>query len=244
MSEGIGDAMGNREHSLPPGQVEVQAFRRFGLPWFTWRFPTDTESIAFDIVGDVARTLHVDAQWPGLPRVEQVSDFHCVTTWSNRGLRWSGVRFRDVHALLAVAEAGVAADAGFVVLRGQDGYRTSLPLADLLADDVLLADRLDGEPLSMEHGAPLRLVAPAHYGYKNVKHIAAIEFLRDGSRHRFPGPGFMEHPRARVAFQERGKYLPAAVYRALYRPLIGVTSWMARVFAERFRQRRSRENAR
>jgi DMSO/TMAO reductase YedYZ molybdopterin-dependent catalytic subunit len=50
-----------------------------------------------------------------------------------------------------------------------------LLLSDLLAAEVLLADILDGLPLSMEHGAPLRLVAPAHYGYKSVKHLSGIE---------------------------------------------------------------------
>jgi DMSO/TMAO reductase YedYZ molybdopterin-dependent catalytic subunit len=92
-------------------------------------------------------------------------------------------------------------------------------LEDLMADDVLLADTLNGEKLTIDHGAPLRLVAPAHYGYKNVKHIHMIEFWEDGSHFRFPlpYPNLMNHPRARVALEERVNYLPQRVVRSLYR---------------------------
>jgi DMSO/TMAO reductase YedYZ molybdopterin-dependent catalytic subunit len=160
----------------------------------------------------------------GLPRVEQVSDFHCVTTWSVRAVRWGGVRFADFHRLV-LREARPADDARFVVLRGADGYRSILLLEDLLHDDVLLADTLEGEPLPIQHGAPLRLVAPAHYGYKNVKHLMAIDYLRDRRRYRFPlpYPALMDHPRGRVALEERACVLPGRLARILYRPLIAMT---------------------
>ena len=120
--------------------------------------------------------------------------------------------------------AGAPADAAFVVLRGQDGARSSLPLEDLLAPEVLLADRLDGQPLPIAHGAPLRLVAPAHYGYKSVKHVNRIEFWRSGANYRPVGFRFMVHPRARVAHEERGQWVPGRVLRYLYRPLVRSTA--------------------
>ena len=159
-----------------------------------------------------------------IARVEQCSDFHCVTTWTSKGLHWSGVRFSDFYQQIAVPLAGASADATFVVLRGQDGARTSLPLEDLLAPDVLLADRLNGQPLSIAHGAPLRLVAPAHYGYKSVKHLNRIEFWRSSANYRPFGLRFMVHPRARVACEERGQWVPGWILRYLYRPLIGPTA--------------------
>jgi DMSO/TMAO reductase YedYZ molybdopterin-dependent catalytic subunit len=215
---------------LPPGQVATEEFRRFGLPWFAHRFPTETDRIAIHISGDVAAPFKAIEQLALLPRVEQVSDLHCVTSWSKCSLRWHGIRFRDFYEKLVIPAARPSADATLVVFVGQDGYRNALPLEDLLADDVLLAMSLDGNALTIDHGAPLRLVAPAHYGYKNVKHVHRIEFRRNLSRHRrFPGPGFMSHPRARVALQERGKYLPGWLYRILYRPLIGPTNWAFRV---------------
>jgi DMSO/TMAO reductase YedYZ molybdopterin-dependent catalytic subunit len=158
-----------------------------------------------------------------IARVEQCSDFHCVTTWTRRALQWSGVRFSDFYQQIVVPLARPAPDAAFVVLRGQDGARTSLPLEDLLAPDVLLADRLNGQPLPIEHGAPLRLVAPAHYGYKSVKHLNRIEFWRSSASYRPFGLHFMVHPRARVAQEERGQWVPGWLLRYLYRPLIRPT---------------------
>lgn len=214
---------------LPPGQRETKEFHRFGLTWLAARYPYETKRIAVELAGDVAAALELGALWDSLPRVEQISNFHCVTSWSVRDLRWSGVRFNEFYEKVVADKVRPEPDATLVVFIGQDGYRNALPLEDLLAADVLLADRLDGEPLSVEHGAPLRLVAPAHYGYKNVKHLSRIEFRREAKRHhRIPGPIFMSHPRGRVALQERGRGLPGWVYRLLYRPLIGITVWAFR----------------
>ncbi len=168
--------------------------------------------------------MEVGRELESIQRVEQVSDFHCVTTWTRRGLRWSGFRFSDFYEQIVAPLARPVPGATFVVLRGQDGARTSLPLDDLLAPDVLLADRLDGQPLPIEHGAPIRLVAPAHYGYKSVKHLSRIEFWRSSASYRPFGPRFMVHPRARVAREERGQWFPGWLLRYLYRPLIRPTA--------------------
>lgn len=210
---------------LPPGQREVAHLPRFGLIPFAVRFPSIVDRTPLRIEGGLAASFEAGEHLAGLPRVEQIADLHCVTTWSRRGLRWSGWRFVDVYRQILLSLAGVAADARFVVLRGQDGARTSLPLDDLLAPEVLLADRLDGVPLPLAHGAPLRLVAPAHYGYKSVKHLHRIEFQRSGADYRPLGVRFMEHPRARVSFEERGQGLPGWLLRYLYRPLIRPTAW-------------------
>lgn len=209
---------------LPPGQREVARMPRFGLTPFAPRFPSVVDRVQLRIEGDVATPVDAGERLADLPRVEQVSDFHCVTTWSRRALRWSGWRFADFYRQIVLPLAGAAADAHFVVLRGQDGARTSLPLHDLLTGDVLLADRLDGAPLPLAHGAPLRLVAPAHYGYKSVKHLHRIEFQRSDAGYRPIGLRFMQHPRARVDLEERGQGVPGWLLRHLYRPLIGPTA--------------------
>lgn len=211
---------------LPPGQFLLDEFPRFGLGKFARRFPTNPDQLAVRIGGDVERPLSIgQAQLAGLERVEIQADFHCVTCWSVRNQRWSGYRFADFYAAIVRGQAGPEADANLVVLRAADGYASSLPLEDLLAGEVLLADRLDGEPLGIKHGAPLRLVAPTHYGYKNVKHLTAIEFWRDARNYRFPRPypKLMDHPRARVALEERTRWLPAWLIRPLYRRLIRST---------------------
>ncbi len=208
---------------LPPGQRAIADFPRFGLDQFARRFPPETARIEIRCSGAVASEVLLADALQNLPRVEQISDFHCVTTWSKRGLRWGGVRFADFYEQVIVPRAQPQPEAACVILRGQDGARTSMLLADLLAPDVLLADTLDGAPLPLAHGAPLRLVAPAHYGYKSVKHLSRLEFRRDDHGFRASGLRFMQHPRARVAWEERGRWFPGWFLRYLYRPLIGGT---------------------
>lgn len=149
-------------------------------------------------------------------RVERRADLHCVTTWSSLDLVWSGIPFRTVHDGL-LRTVGVARSARWVTFVGLDGYRACLRLDDALADDVLLADRLDGAPLTMDHGAPSRVVAPAQYAYKSVKHLCAIEYRRDYD----PGTaGWWSHPRGRVALEERSRYLPGPLWRVVWRALL------------------------
>lgn len=205
---------------MPPGQREIQEFPRFGLTPFASRFPKETDHIEIRIDGDVGQSIVLSEELGNLPRVGQTSDFHCVTTWTVRSLQWGGVRFSDLFEQIVMPKVQPEPDASLVVFRCQDGYSASLPLDDLKADNVMLADELDGTPLSIGHGAPLRLVAPAHYGYKNPKHLCGIEFWRDGRKYRSAAFQFMDHPRARVAFEERGRGISGKLLRIIYRPFV------------------------
>ncbi len=211
------------ETHLPPGQRAIATFPRFGLIEFAGRFPEVSGDDGIKVSGDVGNPVTIGAEMARLPRVEQTSDFHCVTTWSSLGLQWGGVRFADFYRELVVPLAAPSADATFVVLRARDGAHISLPLEDLLQGDVLLADRLHGEALTVEHGGPMRIVAPGHYGYKNIKFINRIEFWRTGDNYRPYGFRFMAHPRGRVWLEERGQWIPGWVLRYVYRPMIGPT---------------------
>ncbi len=225
---------------LPPGQVEVEDFPRFGLMNFAFRFPTETGRIEIAVDGDVERPTRFAAELGSLERVEQVSDLHCVTTWTRQGLRWGGWRFRDFYEQLVVPRVRPEAGATLVVLRSQDGLAQSLPLEDTLAPDVLLADYLDGERLSVAHGAPIRLIAPAHYGCKSVRHLNAVEFWRDSRHYRFPGPRLlMNHPRARVMHEERGRLFPPWVFRRVFPALIPPVRWLFAAGLRRHQQRGS-----
>lgn len=213
----------NEKAILPPGQFELDQFPRFGLTPFAYRYPKNIDTISIRVKGDVVSETVLSDQLSELERVDQVSDFHCVTTWSRRNLKWSGYRFRDVFESIIQPQAQPDSEAGFVIIRGQDGYRTSMQLDDLLAADVLLADQLNDAPLSIEHGAPMRLVAPAHYGYKSIKHVEKIEFCCE-SRELFPfGLRFLIHARGRVALEERSSGAPAWLVRRLYKPFIKPT---------------------
>lgn len=229
------------ETKLPPGQYELDQFPRFGLSQFANRFPKETRQVYLKITGDVDESITISDELRHLPRVDQTSDFHCVTTWTRRSLRWSGFRFSDFYERIVIPRARPQRDALFVIFRCQDGYASSLPLADLLVDTVLLADHLNGELLPIEHGAPLRLVAPAHYGYKNPKHVCAVEFWRDDRQYRPPTPfRFMNHPRARVALEERGRGVPGWLLRYPYRPMVRVGIWQFQRALERHLRVRSR----
>jgi DMSO/TMAO reductase YedYZ molybdopterin-dependent catalytic subunit len=124
--------------------------------------------------GLVERPLSLDYRsLRALPRVEQVSTFHCVTGWTVKNVHWAGVRMHDVLAAAGPRPAGHA-------LRFTSAEH---PYVDYLTDDqaglpdVLLAYEMDGRPLPREHGAPLRLVIPDMYGYKNVKWLARIDVV-------------------------------------------------------------------
>ncbi len=97
-----------------------------------------------------------------LPRVKVFADFHCVTRWSRLGNLWEGVTTRELIA----RAGGVRPEARFVVAYGYDrGWTTNLPLDRFLAADALVAILHDGEPLTIEHGGPARLVVPELYAW-------------------------------------------------------------------------------
>lgn len=108
-----------------------------------------------------------------LPRARQVSDFHCVTGWTVRDVRWSGVRLGDLFDLVEPLPAAKAVR--FVSL--EQPYDDSLTLEQLRLPDVMLALELDGKPLSRPHGAPARVVIPEMYGYKGVKWLTRMELV-------------------------------------------------------------------
>ena len=120
--------------------------------------------------------------WPqflDLPQAEDVSDFHCVTTWSRMDNRWTGVRFRTLAELAIPSPT-----ATHVLCTGYDHmpgthipYTTNLPLARAVEEDVLLVHTWDGAPLPHEHGGPCRMITPKLYAWKGTKWVRTIEFL-------------------------------------------------------------------
>lgn len=203
---------------LPPGQRALQEFPRFGIPEFARR-PIRDRDIRLTISGLVRNEVVLTAaELSKLPRVTLTADFHCAAGWSHRNLAWSGFRFADVWT--AFVQSRLPAGEGFVLLRCQDSFRTSIPLADLLVPDVLLVDQLNGQPLTLAHGAPVRLIAPAHYGYKNAKHLVRIELASSDRRYVSLLDRLLDHPRARIDYEERGQLLPGWLLRYAFRPFI------------------------
>ena len=108
-----------------------------------------------------------------LPRAHQVSTFHCVTGWTVKNVRWGGVRLQDVFA-----QARPLPDAhALAFVSAEDPYVDFLTMKQASLAAVMLAYEMDGKPLPREHGAPLRLVIPEMYGYKNVKWLNRIQLV-------------------------------------------------------------------
>jgi DMSO/TMAO reductase YedYZ molybdopterin-dependent catalytic subunit len=155
---------------LPPGQTLTTGFPVLDLgvkpevPLDQWRLTID---------GLVEKPVTLDwAQFNALPQVEDVSDFHCVTSWSKYDCRWSGVAFATLCELVEPMP-----EAHFVYFTSFDEYSTNVPMEKCLDDDVLVATRFDGQPITREHGGPARVIIPKLYAWKGAKFVKGIAFL-------------------------------------------------------------------
>jgi DMSO/TMAO reductase YedYZ molybdopterin-dependent catalytic subunit len=157
------------ERRVPPGQYLTDKF-----PILSYgpapRF--NPEKWDFRVLGLVEGPLRFSyEEFRALPHSRQVSDFHCVTTWSRLDNVWEGVKVRDLMKLVKLKP-----EAHFVLVHCDAGYTANLPLEAFLDDDVMLAHRHDGRDLTPDHGWPLRLVVPKLYAWKSAKWVRAIEF--------------------------------------------------------------------
>jgi DMSO/TMAO reductase YedYZ molybdopterin-dependent catalytic subunit len=215
---------------LPKGQRVIGHFLRFGAPSFARRLPKGRavllERLEIRTEEGACNVVPLD-ELGGLTRREVVADFHCVTTWSYPQVVWSGYPFAAFYERLVVPRLQPGFEPKYIEFRALDGYAVCVHLEDVLEDGVLLADRLNGRPLPVEHGAPYRLVVPQLYGYKNVKHVTGL-VLRTTYRRTAVERQTFAHPRGRVALEERGRVLPSWFYRYLYRALFPLTARLYR----------------
>jgi DMSO/TMAO reductase YedYZ molybdopterin-dependent catalytic subunit len=158
------------ENRLPPGQRLVHDFPVLDLgvkpevPLDQWRLK---------IHGQVENPVTLDwAQFMALPQFTDVSDFHCVTTWSRFDMEFTGVAFLTLAELVRPK-----ASATHVFFKAYDGYSTNNPLDVMMDDDVLVAHSWQGKPLTVEHGGPARVIVPKRYAWKGAKWVREIVFL-------------------------------------------------------------------
>jgi DMSO/TMAO reductase YedYZ molybdopterin-dependent catalytic subunit len=168
-----------RQNRLPPGQrlTDKWPVLHYG------KVPSiDVTKWTFTIAGLVEkeRSLTYD-EFTALPQVEVFSDIHCVTTWSRYNNTWEGVSTSAIREI-----AGIKPEAKYVIVHGEGGFTTNLPLEDFFGEDALFALKHDGKPLTAEHGGPVRLVVPRLYFWKSAKWVTGIE-LKDKNE-----PGFWE----------------------------------------------------
>jgi len=167
------------EGRLPPGQsltLKWPVLHSGSVPEF------DPATWDFRVWGLVERPLRFTwAEFSALSKIRTMSDFHCVTRWSRFENTWDGVAFSEIVKLARPKPA-----ANFVMVHAEQGFTANLPLADLMRDNVLLATHHDGQPLSPDHGYPLRLIVPHLYAWKSVKWLRGLEFMEHDA------PGFWE----------------------------------------------------
>ena len=214
--------------ALPPGQRAVLGFPRFGVD-VVHPPPQIPDGMSIEITGQLTRHVSLTSgDLESLPRRIVVADLHCVAGWSALDLQWEGVAFPDLYRLVIEPALIDPTKVGYIVFVGLDGFRSIVTLQDALVENVVVADRLGGQPLTGDHGGPVRLVSPDQYGFVSTKHLCRIELLRSEP------PGFYHptkrvqraltmvrpHRRARVAREERHRYLPSWLARRVYRLLV------------------------
>jgi DMSO/TMAO reductase YedYZ molybdopterin-dependent catalytic subunit len=170
-----------KEKKLPPGQSPVDRILSWGIdhPGITSANPRlKLETYTLTIDGEVEKPVKLSwAEFAALPTVVSVSDFHCVEGWSVLNCKWEGVRLREIERLVQPNDVAKA-----VTFECADDYNTSLFRTELADDNVLLATKLDGEPLEEGYGFPLRLVVPNKYAYKSALWVVHLRFTRGKER--------------------------------------------------------------
>ena len=155
---------------LPPGQRVIQALRPMGGD----EGDGDVRKFKLRVHGLVRAPFEVDyAGLLALPQVQKEADVHCVTGWSMLGGLWKGVQI----ATLA-EKAQVKPEARFVIFEAAHGYTANAPMKEATADTAMVTYRLNGKPLALQHGAPVRGLVPDLYFWKSAKWITGIKFVR------------------------------------------------------------------
>lgn len=190
---------------LPPGQSLTDKFPvlHYGpIP------PFNEATWDFKITGEVEKPLHFTwAEFNTLPRSKMTYDLHCVTRWSKFDTIWEGV------LLQTLVDAGLLklkASACFVMQRSEYNFSANIPLDIAMSGRFMLATSYNGQPLTPEHGYPLRGVAGAMpgqksdqdvYFWKGAKWLRALDFLAEDQKGFWEMAGY--HNAGRVWKEER-----------------------------------------
>jgi DMSO/TMAO reductase YedYZ molybdopterin-dependent catalytic subunit len=164
---------------LPPGQYLTEKWPVL----HAGTVPTvDLATWTLEVSGEVERPMTLGwEQLLELPSREVTVDIHCVTRWSRFDTTFKGVHWSEL-AKLVQPKPG----ARFVVAHAEQGFTANVPLAAIDDEEALIAYEADGEPLTPDHGWPVRLVVPSRYFWKSAKWLRGLELLDHDE------PGFWE----------------------------------------------------
>jgi DMSO/TMAO reductase YedYZ molybdopterin-dependent catalytic subunit len=164
---------------LPPGQTLTEKWPVLHYGPVPHRRLEDWDFRIWGLVDQPVRWTW--AEFQAMPKVQINRDISCVTRWTRFDLNFEGVPFKEV-----MKRVQLKPEAKYVMIHAENGFTTNLPLDDLLQDDVIFADRAEGQELELEHGWPLRLVVPHLYFWKSAKWARGITFTEEDE------PGFWE----------------------------------------------------
>lgn len=155
------------ESVLPDGGWRIYAIQS-PMPVF------EPATYTLKITGEVEEPMELSwdevLDWPAH---KSTSDFHCVTGWSVMDVRWKGILPKEI-----VERVRPTSKAKFVTMYSlEEPYVDQVTMDQFLHEDNVLAHTMDGEPLTREHGSPLRMVLPQMYGYKGVKWVKELRFV-------------------------------------------------------------------
>jgi DMSO/TMAO reductase YedYZ molybdopterin-dependent catalytic subunit len=160
---------GANAERTPPGQALTE---RFPVMTYGATPRIDAKSVEVKVWGLADETVFSWDDLMALPQVTLTNDIHCVTHWSKLDVSWTGVLVQDVMAKIKLQPG-----ASHVLIHCYGGYTTNLPLEDFNRPENLFAHSLEGQPLPVEHGGPLRLVIPHLYIWKSAKWVNGLQFL-------------------------------------------------------------------
>jgi DMSO/TMAO reductase YedYZ molybdopterin-dependent catalytic subunit len=188
------DARTTDKDRLPPGQILTQ---KWPVLHYQHVPMVDLATWRLRVTGHVATPLALSwEELNALPQRDVLCDMHCVTRWSRYDNIFRGVPVREILRM-----AGMKEEAEGAMIHGAEGYTTNLPMTDLDLDANLIATHWSGEPLTAEHGGPVRLLVPHLYLWKSAKWVTGIEVLE------YDEPGFWEqngyHMRGEPWLEER-----------------------------------------
>jgi DMSO/TMAO reductase YedYZ molybdopterin-dependent catalytic subunit len=164
---------------LPPGQYLTEKWPVL----HAGSVPTiDLATWDFSVTGEVERDLTLTwEQLLELPSREVTVDIHCVTRWSRFDTTFKGVQWSELAKL-----ASPKPSARFVIAHAEQGFTSNMPIDAIEDENALIAYEADGDPLTPDHGWPLRLLVPSRYLWKSAKWLRGLE-LRSTDE-----PGFWE----------------------------------------------------
>ena len=164
---------------LPPGQYLTEKWPVLHAGTVP---ETDLRTWDFRVFGEVENpvTLSWD-EFKALPARAVTIDIHCVTRWSRFDTSFKGVHWSTIADIVRPSPS-----ARYAVAHAEQDFTANVPLAALEDEEALWAYEADDEPLTPEHGWPLRLVIPKRYFWKSAKWLRGIELLAHDQ------PGFWE----------------------------------------------------